>query len=834
MMSRWLPWVGVWMLIIILAGGPAAATADNRIHTNTVIKPTLDVAKDARLIRVASAGLPPGRVGRPYRYQVKSDKTQRNPAYRIVAGQLPKGLKVDTRGLIQGIPAAPGRFKFTLQASSRGATAASRVTQDFILNIAPRILKPSVKSRPESVTVAAQRPTAITLTHYFSSGENGLTLYSSEGRFMAGRKQLAKVARPLTITLKQASGQSAESLTVPPEMIKAAKQSGADQVLYIRAFRSKDQMITLETVTRIIIAHQPTLRLEGLRLNFQKKALPNRLQRVGSAQAVLTTNQPPPPLHAHVLLNQPGSFNAYWQVDGKVLSRPMVYKTKEKQMAVPFPYQHALLKKLTPGKHRIQFIVTQPKMQQPAPQAVLVVEKEKTPVRTKPVMIKAVAPKPDSHLDYQAFSFQWTGIAAVAVYKIEFSTSGHIKPFFSAYANERIYPLKSDIIKRHFSPGKAYVWQVKGLNADKQVVSQSPVLPFVFKPPPDVMAGQVVVITASGPGGGVTLNRISKKYQLKVIESTAIRTLKRTATVLGTSGDVSALVRQLRREHGILQVQPNRLFRTMAEPQNDLQEIVATLNLPAVHQHYQGKGITVAIVDTGVDTHHPDLKQRVVRHANLIRNNPYRAEIHGTALAGVMAASINNYGITGIAPQAELMALRACWQTTPEDPEGTCTTLSIAKAIDMAIASKALIVNMSFGAPTPDRLMMQLLDAGAQAGVLFVAPVGNSKDRKKMPFPASHSKVLSVGGWDQGHQPYPNAELAKAADVCAPAGSIFTTTPGKRHNFLSGTSISAAIVSGILAVAKEKNRFLGMSTLPEFEDDICGWQEQLIHRPVCQ
>ena len=241
----------------------------------------------------------------------------------------------------------------------------------------------------------------------------------------------------------------------------------------------------------------------------------------------------------------------------------------------------------------------------------------------------------------------------------------------------------------------------------------------------------------------------------------------------------------------------------------------------------------MAIIDTGVDIRHPDLRSRVIKHANLLQNNPYRAEIHGTAMAGIIAASINDFGISGIAPRADLIALRACWQTSDDQPEGSCTSVSVSKAIDMAIELDAQVVNMSFGATAPDRLLMQLLDAGAKKSILFVAPVGNRTDLKKIPFPASHSKVLSVGGIDEQGGFYPNAELASAADVCAPAGNIFTTVPGDGHNFMSGTSLSSAIVSGLLAVAKEKNRYLGLKTIPDYEGDLCRWQERLINRKIC-
>lgn len=350
---------------------------------------------------------------------------------------------------------------------------------------------------------------------------------------------------------------------------------------------------------------------------------------------------------------------------------------------------------------------------------------------------------------------------------------------------------------------------------------------------PSVLPGQIMVSAEASPGGRSAIERLKSTYSLKILELFEMRTLKQIVAVFVTKGDVKKLIKQIRKEHGVIHAQPNRLFQTYADPLDDLQDIYAKLNLQDLHQHLQGNGTRVAIVDTGVDIRHPDLKDRVIKHANLIRNNPYRAEIHGTAVAGVMAASINGYGISGIAPKADLIALRACWQTSEEHPEGRCTSVSVSKALDMAIESDARIVNMSFGTAVPDRLMTQLLDAGAQKSIIFVAPVGNYKPAKAIPFPASHSKVLAVGGIDAQGGFYPNASLASAADVCAPAGNIFTTTPGSGHNFISGTSVSAAMVTGMLAVAKEKNRHLDVNSLPAYDGDLCRWQERLLNLSLC-
>lgn len=837
MSRRWLPLMGATVLFCLLLFSPTGSFAENF----TLSKPAPVLSKPSPSLSLSTAGCSkftlstsvgpsPGKVGSPYRYQIKASDPKINPTYKVTAGQLPTGLKVDTKGLIQGVPVKAGHYKFTIQAAMKCTTTANRVTHQFVLVIQPRDLKLSIRCQPKTLTITTGKIVSHTLDYLFSSSNSGLTLYSAEGHFRTNKMTLGKVATPMVVTMKQPTGHAVESLAVPAEVIRAAQKLNARQISYTRAFKTKDQKVVAETTVNITIALEPTLNLQGLSLNFGSKTLPRQLKRNKPAKATILTNQTPPPLFADVLLSRPGVFSAFWQINGKPLTKPTTYKANEKRMVVAFPDKRFPLAKLAPGEHSIQFVITTPKMKIPEQKAVLVVEATEP---SKPGIVKLQSPEKDSELAYKALSFKWSDRHAVDVYRIEFSTVQESKTFFSATSKERVFHLKGGDLKHHFTPGKGYFWQVKGLNAQKKVVSQSTPLRFVFKPLPTFMSGQIVVTTEATPGGRVTLNRLIKKYQLKTIETTAIRTLKQTATVFGTHSDVRALVQRIRRERGVIQVQANNLFRTMAEPQNDLQQIFSTLNLPAVHQRYQGKGVRIAIVDTGVDIRHPDLKQRVTHHANLIRNSPYRAEIHGTALAGVMAASINNYGITGIAPQAEIIALRACWQTSQDDPEGTCTTLSISKAIDMAIESDTQIVNMSFGAPSQDPLMKKLLNAGAKKGVLFVAPVGNQKNRKKLPFPASHSKVLSVGGWDGNHAPYPNAELAKAADVCAPSGNIFTTIPGKGHNFLSGTSISAAIVSGILAVAKEKNRYLGMQTLPAYNGDLCRWQEKLINRPVC-
>ena len=279
--------------------------------------------------------------------------------------------------------------------------------------------------------------------------------------------------------------------------------------------------------------------------------------------------------------------------------------------------------------------------------------------------------------------------------------------------------------------------------------------------------------------------------------------------------------------------QPNYIFRTMTEPMSDKQNIYRILNLKKVHESVRGKGVMVAIIDTGIDTQHKDLKDRVVSSENLLKE-PFKAEVHGTAVAGVIGASINEFGIEGVAPEAEILALRACRQVFEQYPEAECYTTSVAKAIDMAIEKKAKVVNMSFGSIASDKLILKLIEEGSKRGIIFVAPVGNMPQQKELAFPASHPLVVAVAGMDEKGNPYPNKEIASKAKVSAPATNVLTTVPGDKHNFLTGTSLSSATIAGILTLATGKSGSVEIDKLPPFKGDLCKWEEELLKLSICE
>ncbi len=442
-----------------------------------------------------------------------------------------------------------------------------------------------------------------------------------------------------------------------------------------------------------------------------------------------------------------------------------------------------------------------------------------------------------------AITIQKNGALPKLLIKLEYKGSGEFRGCWEV-GNERI-PVNRKLVSGKsmilMYPGKPILSTKKpGRHMIRFTVKSpetpSPLLSAEYVVVPDkqtrFVKGQIMVSSKSGKGERVA-DYIRDKYHLKVLESFNIKVFEQRITIFSTKENIFKLINNINKEKGVILAQPNHIFNTMSEPKSHLQDISNNLKFPVLHKHSKGRGVLVAILDTGVDVTHRDLKSRKIIHKNLVKGKLYRAEIHGTAVAGIIGARINNFGIEGIAPEAELLALRVCKQVSKKHPEGMGNTASIIKALDIAVVKNARIVNMSFGSPASDRLVKMLLKEGSARGILFVAPVGNTLGQKHLSFPASSPYVIAVGGLDQSGKPYPDKNLASQAKVCAPAVNVFTTIPNNRHNFLNGTSMSSAIISGILALAVEKNHRININKLPKFNGDICRWAEKVLRVSMC-
>src|SRR5258705_9176099 len=141
-----------------------------------------------------------------------------------------------------------------------------------------------------------------------------------------------------------------------------------------------------------------------------------------------------------------------------------------------------------------------------------------------------------------------------------------------------------------------------------------------------------------------------------------------------------------------------------------------------MQQRATGRGIRVAVIDTGGDRSHPDLRGRIDTARNFVSDDArFDSDIHGTAVAGIIAANADNgIGIVGLAPDAGLLVLKACWQHAIDDVRAQCNTFTLAKALTFAIDQRADIINMSLGGPN-DPLLGLLIEIALTRGIIIVA-----------------------------------------------------------------------------------------------------------------
>ena len=257
--------------------------------------------------------------------------------------------------------------------------------------------------------------------------------------------------------------------------------------------------------------------------------------------------------------------------------------------------------------------------------------------------------------------------------------------------------------------------------------------------------------------------------------------------------------------------QPIHVYQTMgdARPPNDplfaAQPAARQWRLADLHRLATGKGVTVAIIDSRIDRKHPDLGGQVATTQDFVLEHPSGPELHGTGIAGIVAAKAGNgLGIAGIAPSARLMGLRACWQPPARSPEASpalCDSLSLAKALHFAVEHNAGVINLSLAGP-PDPLLDKLLEAGLRRGISIVAAFD-----RKLPgggFPASFPGVIAVS--DGSMAP------SRPKVYIAPGRDVPTTQPGGRWYLVAGSSYAAAHVSGLIALVRERHP-LGRGTI---------------------
>ena len=321
---------------------------------------------------------------------------------------------------------------------------------------------------------------------------------------------------------------------------------------------------------------------------------------------------------------------------------------------------------------------------------------------------------------------------------------------------------------------------------------------------------------------------------------------------------VPGVVAALQADPRVQAAQPDFLYETSAQavataPYTGLSYGSHLIAADRLGVELRGRGVEVAVLDTGLDANHEELAGRIAEQKDFT-GGTYAAEIHGTQVAGIVAANdANGAGIAGVAPEVRIVSLRACQAYSAQAVRARCWTSALVKAIDFALGRDSPVLNLSVGGRREDALLTQAIRAAVERGRIVVAAAGNDGPSGAPAYPALLPDVVAVTAVDVESKLYTQATRGDYVDLAAPGVEIIAPAPGGRYPLASGTSFATAFVSGVAALLLERDPSLTPARLrqalegsardlgPSGRDaefgsgliDACGAAARALGEPVC-
>ncbi|MES5486587.1 S8 family serine peptidase [Bradyrhizobium sp. INPA03-11B] len=296
---------------------------------------------------------------------------------------------------------------------------------------------------------------------------------------------------------------------------------------------------------------------------------------------------------------------------------------------------------------------------------------------------------------------------------------------------------------------------------------------------------------------------LARRHGLRRIASQNIPLLGATIGLFRMAGNRSAdaVSREFASDSSVRSVQPNYRYALQEQKPpsggNDPAQYAQTqLHLAEAHRLARGMNVTIAVIDSGIDAAHPELANTVADTFDALgsKDGPHA---HGTAIAGAIAARVK---LTGSAPEVRILAIRAFGAVAGG---AESTSYVILRSLDYAVAHGAQIVNMSFAGPK-DALVERAVAATAARDVVLVAAAGNAGAKSPPLYPAAYPDVITVSGIDAGDRLMAASNRGSYIALAAPGADLLVPVPDGKYTLMSGTSFSAAFVSGIAALVLER------------------------------
>jgi subtilisin family serine protease len=230
-------------------------------------------------------------------------------------------------------------------------------------------------------------------------------------------------------------------------------------------------------------------------------------------------------------------------------------------------------------------------------------------------------------------------------------------------------------------------------------------------------------------------------------------------------------------------------------------------NIPELWQKTEGYGVVVAVIDTGCDFNHEDLRDNMLQGRNFVNTSepPMDRAGHGSHVASTIAGVNNGLGMVGVAPKTKIMPVKALGD------DGTGDLQSIAKAVMWAADQKVDFITMSLGSPHTAKPLENAIKYAADKGSVIFCAAGNSGPNVDIMYPAKYDQCIAIGAIDEKLNRTNFSCSGDSLDFLAPGQNILGCVPGNRYALMSGTSMSNPFAVGcaslLLSWNKKHNKY---------------------------
>lgn len=289
-------------------------------------------------------------------------------------------------------------------------------------------------------------------------------------------------------------------------------------------------------------------------------------------------------------------------------------------------------------------------------------------------------------------------------------------------------------------------------------------------------------------------------HEFEALDITTVEVAAADLDILGDHDDIRFVEENIERSLDLPDPDPDQQLQDELEAEQWNPWGIERVGAIAAHERGEtGCGVHVAVIDTGIDPTHEDLRANIGEGTAFVETTTESDEEwaddfgHGTHVSGTIAAVDNDIGVIGVSPSARLHPVKVL------DNQGTGTDADIAAGITHAARNGYDIANLSVGEPETTQTQTEAVEFAHEEGLLLVAATGND-GKPQVDYPADLDEVIGVTATTKDDSLASFSNTGPEVNLTAPGSPVLSTIPGSRYGAMEGTSMATPHVSGSAAL----------------------------------